>query len=236
MRAPFRFKQFTVRDTHSAMKVNTDAVLLGAWAGAEGLHNILEVGTGCGVIALMLAQRLDSDIIALDIDEGSFTDARYNFANSPWPGQLVALHSDFRHFANTSRQKFDMIVSNPPFFSNSLKSPLPHRNLSRHDQSMSYNDLLEGASQVLSINGIFSVILPFSMFHEFNTLAEQHGLHLTRRLDIIPVDGKNKNRILLEYRNKSNGIINASSLILYHPGHIPTEAYKTLTREFYPGF
>ncbi|MCB2220822.1 MAG: methyltransferase [Bacteroidetes bacterium] len=236
MRTPFHFKQFAVRDTHSAMKVNTDGVLLGAWAGVNGLDKILEVGTGCGIITLMLAQRFESEILAIDVDEGSIHDARYNFAISQWADQLFAIHADFRHFAKTSPHTFDMIVSNPPFFSKSLKSPHAHRNLSRHDQSLSYKELIEGASRVISEEGIFSVILPFAVFDEFNSIAENHGFYLARRLDIIPVEGKNKNRILVEYKYKKTSSVTSSSLVLFHPGHIPTEAYKILTGEFYTGF
>ena len=138
MRTPFQFKQFSVKDENSPMKVNTDAVLLGAWVNPSKPKKILDIGTGCGVIALLLAQRFDGRISGIDLDEGAIMDAKINFAESPWPERLKAIHQDFNIFSASSDQRFDLIVSNPPYFENSLRSPKHDRNISRHTDSLTH--------------------------------------------------------------------------------------------------
>ncbi|MCD4665845.1 MAG: methyltransferase [Bacteroidales bacterium] len=123
MRKDFHFKQFNISDENSAMKVGTDAVLLGAWTDISETNNILDVGTGSGIVATILAQRSEANIDAIDIDKGSIDDAENNFDNCPWKNRLTAIHSSLQEYVKFTSKKYDLIVSNPPFFSNSLKSP-----------------------------------------------------------------------------------------------------------------
>ena len=234
MRRPFQFKNFAVQDTNSPMKVNTDAVLLGSWAVHPDPKTILDIGTGCGVIALMLAQRTYAKITAIDIDKGAIEDASQNFDNSPWASRLEAVNLDFAHYQ--SDHKFDLIVSNPPYFENSLKSPFSERNLSRHNDHLNHQQLLSGCTELIKDDGIFAVILPTDVFAKFESEALVNKLFLHRICHIRPTEHKAPNRILAEFR-KSIAIQNViDELVLFHPNRKPTDAYKKLTSDFYPAF
>ncbi|MCL1849891.1 MAG: methyltransferase, partial [Bacteroidetes bacterium] len=157
----FRFKQFSVSHSESTMKVGTDAVLLGAWMPVpENCKTVLDIGSGCGVISLMLAQRTDAKIIGVDIDEKSVKEAQRNAEISPWKDDVQFIHENIVDFAQKTTQKFDMIVSNPPFFENSLKSPEISKNISKHNVTLSLNELIDAVEIFLSENGRFGVILP----------------------------------------------------------------------------
>ncbi len=236
MRNDFRFKQFTVTDQHSPMKVNTDAVLLGAWAGHPDPQKILDVGTGCGVIALMMAQRFNAEITAIDIHEGACRDARHNFTNSPWPDKLKVYHGDFHEFFAVTDSKFDLIVSNPPFFNNSLQSPLEHRNTARHNVKLTHADLITGTVQLLEKQGFLAVILPISSFLSFEKAAMKAGLFNVKKRMVHPVAGKPAHRVLAAFSKNPPEKIEQDPLTLHFPGNIPTDEYKNLTRDFYPAF
>ncbi len=234
MRKPFQFKQFTVEDSNSPMKVNTDAVLLGAWVQHPNPLEILDVGTGCGIIAMMLAQRFKGKITAIDINEGAIQDAYLNFSRSGWSERFEAILHDFNSFQ--INKQFDLILSNPPYFSNSLKSPLKDRNISRHTDTLSHTDLISNSRRLLKTGGILGVIIPWDVFQYFEMEAKQCGLHLKRVCNVIPVDGKKPNRVLAEFTDKPLNPVPFEEIIIHHPGHIPTEAYKKLTADFYPAF
>jgi tRNA1Val (adenine37-N6)-methyltransferase len=146
---PFRFKQFEVFQSRSAMRVGTDGVLLGAWANVDGAKHILDVGSGTGVIALICAQRSQDALVeAIEIDEGSAEDARYNFSLAPWQGRLKLHQGDFLKIA--SKEKFDLIISNPPYFSQSLRAADPSRNAARHDDSLPAEQFMAKAKGLLA--------------------------------------------------------------------------------------
>ncbi|MDR0892473.1 MAG: methyltransferase, partial [Mediterranea sp.] len=149
----FQFKQFTVWHDKCAMKVGTDGVLLGAWASVAGARRLLDVGTGTGLIALMLAQRCDADarLVALDIDALAVEQARGNVAASLWSDRIEVLEADFKQYHPDV--KFDVVVSNPPYFTEALACPDPQRNMARHNDSLSYGKLLEGVAKFLSQEG-----------------------------------------------------------------------------------
>ncbi|MFQ8827272.1 MAG: tRNA1(Val) (adenine(37)-N6)-methyltransferase [Alistipes sp.] len=182
----FAFKRFTVRQPRSAMRVGTDGVLLGAWcdpAPADG--RMLDVGTGTGVIALILAQRNPSARIdAVEIDEGGCLDAEGNFAASPWAGRLTLYRRPFADFAAGCPVRYDRIVSNPPYFVASLQSPDPARTAARHAESLSYADLAAGAARLLVPSGRLSVILPVETACDFAALALSEGLYRVRTLAV----------------------------------------------------
>jgi len=199
----FHFKQFSINHSQSTMKVGTDAVLLGAWMPVpDGCRNILDMGCGCGVISLMLAQRTNAQILGIDIDEKSVIEAQKNAENSPWKERVVFIHENMQHFAQKTTQKFDVIVSNPPFFENSLKSPKKNNNLSKHNDSLTFDDIVVVVDKLLAENGCFGVIFPPDAAEKFEKLAILKSLYPTKKLFISPIPSKKVNRILTSFERK----------------------------------
>lgn len=228
----FRFKQFSLEDDRCAMKVGTDAVLLGAWVNVEGASRILDVGTGCGIIALMLAQRTSHDVIieGIEVEPTDAEQAQKNVTNSPWANR-VSIHSvalqDFRLSA-----RFDLIVSNPPYFINSQLPPAAHRAQARHTQSLSFEELISHSLRLLNSNGRLAVILPFEEGNLFQSMAEQQGLFPTSRLAFYSRQGKPQERWLLIF-SKIKLPIKEEQLILHGEGEAWSNDYQNLTRAFY---
>jgi tRNA1Val (adenine37-N6)-methyltransferase len=158
----FRFKQFTIQQERAAMKVGTDGVLLGAWASVPlPGGRVLDVGTGTGLIALMIAQRtVNVEVDALEIDPSSALQAKENFRNSPWRERLSCMHVSFQDYAARCKTQYDLLICNPPFFSASSKTPSSEKNLARHDDSLGLDDLFKGAVGLMKKNSLISLILP----------------------------------------------------------------------------
>jgi tRNA1Val (adenine37-N6)-methyltransferase len=171
----FKFKQFSVEQDRCAMKIGTDGVLLGAWTPIENNpFSILDIGTGTGIIALMLAQRSAAQQIdALDIDEDAYEQATDNFENSPWNDRLFCFHAGVDEFIEEPENEYDVIVSNPPFYSEDYKTDNEKRDLARFQFAMPFEDLIEAADLLLSENGIFAVIIPFKEEDNFIALAKE---------------------------------------------------------------
>jgi tRNA1Val (adenine37-N6)-methyltransferase len=185
----FQFQQFRVNQDRCAMKISTDAVLLGALANAESPNKILDIGTGTGVIALMLAQRFpDAKITAIEIDEDAAGQAEENFRASQFAARLCLIHGRFQAYPET--EKYELIVSNPPFFADHLKSEDPKRNKALHTDDLSFVDLITKVSGLLSEVGNFWVILPPTQMKTFTELALKCGLHLIETYNIR--DSKSK--------------------------------------------
>lgn len=226
----FTFKRFTVHHDLCAMKVGTDGVLLGAWADVSSAESILDVGTGSGLIALMAAQRSNAYITGIDIDESAVAQAQINFGSSPWNGRLEAVHTDLRSYSPDCR--FDVIVSNPPFFVDSLKCTDRQRNTARHNDTMPLSLLLEKASLFLQPHGRLSLILPFEQ-HEFLTkTAVSFGLYPTRHTFVITRPGLAPKRSLMEFRKQPEAYI-PQELIVELERHVYSEKYIALTKDFY---
>lgn len=194
----FKFKQFSVIDSDCTMRVGTDAVLIGAWTNVESAKNVLDIGTGSGVIALMLAQRCNAKIIGIDIDQLSIDKAIINFHNSPWSDRLEARCSSLQEFKADSI-KYDIIISNPPFFVDSLNSPNARKNNARHTNSLPFEDLLKSVSYLLSEDGIFSVVIPIQYYEQFNIIAMQQNLYNVEKCIVYPNYVKPPKRMLLKY-------------------------------------
>lgn len=192
----FQFKKFKVIQEHAAMRVGTDGVLLGAWVSVKGISSILDIGTGTGVIALMLAQRSTATIDAVDIEEGAIADAKLNFANSLWSDRLNLFHTSLLDFQ--TMEKYDCIVCNPPFFSNSLPLKNEKRKLARHTTSLPFPELIGGVVSRLKTTGHFSLILPAEEENNFIKLAANSGLHLNKITRVIPRTGLNPVRVLMK--------------------------------------
>jgi tRNA1Val (adenine37-N6)-methyltransferase len=226
----FRFKQFTVRHDLCAMKVGTDGVLLGAWAGVENAEKILDIGTGSGLIALMLAQRSKAFIDAIDVDENACEQAKINFENSPFYDRLTILKIPFQDFS--SPYKYDLLVSNPPYFAHSLKSPDNGRNFARHNDSLTLADLFKKSVSLLNPQGKLSVILPFETLEKVNILATENQLFLCRKTSVVSVSNQPPKRILLEY-SLQNTDLQEHELHIEKSPKVYSEEYIALTKDFY---
>jgi tRNA1Val (adenine37-N6)-methyltransferase len=226
----FRFKQFTVQDDLCAMKVGTDGVLLGAWAACSNIETILDIGTGSGLIALMLAQRCPAKIDALDIDGNACKQAQINFENSPFGERLHVYRSSLQDFS--PGKKYDLIVSNPPYFTDFLPSPDKGRTQARHNDTLPFVDLLKISRSFLSPKGKLALILPFDGFDFVNKRAWENGLSLFRRTLVSPKRGQAWKRILLEYSTQ-NRIFAEDELFIEQSPQVYSNAYISLTRDFY---
>ena len=232
----FRFKQFTVHQSNAAMRVNTDGVLLGAWANVSGANRILDIGTGTGIIGLMLAQRSSSaHIDAIEIDALSASDARNNVTLSPWAKRIDVINCSFQSFAQSVNHSYDLIVSNPPYFNQSLKSPHVGRNISRHSESLPYSDLIEGVKRLLAPGGRFCGVFPYSEGNVFIAMAGAHGLYCTQKVNVQSRPGRKVLRVLLQLETQKRAVAE-STLTIHNPDGSYSDEYKRLTEDLYLGF
>lgn len=233
----FVFKQFTIKQDKCAMKVNTDAVLLGAWVSANEAHNILDIGTGTGVVALMLAQKSKADITAIDIDKNSVDQAMENVLTCPFEVNIQTMHISFQEFSKKNITKFDLIVSNPPFYPNSVKILNQPRSFARQAETLPFEELINGVIQLLNPDGRFCLILPKQEAENFVKLAKEKNLYLVKLLRIrTKPDKETEKRHLMEFRFKENNCDEAT-LVIEKDHHFDyTEEYKSLTRDYYLNF
>lgn len=229
----FKFKKFTVWHDKCAMKVGTDAVLLGAWVSTDHCTSILDIGTGTGIIALMLAQRSMTDIDAIDIDADACRQAEENAASSPFAERIKVIHQSCAGFAAESRKSYDLIVSNPPYFVNSLKCPDGKRTVARHTDSLPLAELVSASRSLLSPSGRIALVLPFEQLDELEAIARQNDLHISRQTDVIPIPDAQPKRLLVELSAPVEGIKNRNTLTIEEARHQYTPEYIELTKEFY---
>ncbi|MCL1821641.1 MAG: methyltransferase [Prolixibacteraceae bacterium] len=229
----FQFKQFTIIQKHSAMKVGVDGVLLGAWADVAEAHSILDVGTGTGLIAIMMAQRSCSEISAVEIDKPSADEAAFNVSQSPWKERIKVYHTSFQEFATSTSEKFDLIVSNPPFFENSSRPKNLRRSNARHTDQLSSENMIRSCLHILSPNGKVALILPSTKAGNFIETAKTEGFFLNRSLLVRPNPAKPPHRCLLQF-STTETIIEVGEFMIEHIIHHDfTEEYITLTKDFY---
>ncbi|WZL90168.1 methyltransferase [Salinimicrobium sp. 3283s] len=237
----FLFKQFNVEQDKCAMKIGTDGVLLGAWASLQ--HNpfsILDIGTGTGVIALMLAQRSNAELIdALEIDEDAYEQAVDNFENSDWGDRLFCYHAAFDEFVEEMQEegmeeeeKYELIISNPPFYSADYSSGDAKRDQARFAEALPFDELLEGVSLLLSKRGIFSVIIPYAEEEKFRYLAADHGLFPQRITHVKGTPDSPVKRSLLEM-SFLEGKPEVDELVIETARHQYTPEYIDLVKDFY---
>ncbi|PKQ61401.1 hypothetical protein BZG02_15715 [Labilibaculum filiforme] len=231
----FEFKQFRVDQDGSAMKVGTDGVLLGAWANVSNTNRILDIGTGTGLIAMMLAQRTNSDtqIDAVEIESGAYQQAVNNFANCPWTSKLTAFHLSFQDFCQASTIQYDLIVSNPPYFLNGLKAKKESRTQARHADHLPFEDLLKGVMNLLNEGGVFAVVLPVAEGEYFQRLARLTGFYLKRRISVLPNPGKPAKRYLLEFVLQKCEVQLGELIVENGERHVYSPEYIDLTKDFY---
>ena len=254
----FKFKQFTIHQDRTAMKVGTDGVLLGAWASiAPTANKLLDIGTGTGLIALMLAQRLtqytmqnakckidaeksnlwrenhELKIDAIDIDPSSIEQAAENIKNSPFALYITTHHTSLQE--HTTTEKYDAIVCNPPYFVASLKCPDASRTQARHTDTLSFDDLLQHSARLLNSEGSLSVILPINEGHQLIELAPKYEFTLTQLVHVHPTPTSEPKRLLMHFikqSTKNSSILN-SKLTIELARHQYTPEYIALTKNFY---
>ncbi len=216
------------------MKIGTDGVLLGAWTSLQSQpDSILDIGTGTGIIALQLAQRSDAETIdALEIDNNAFEQAVENFENSPWGDRLYCFHASLEEFTEEIDDKYDLIVSNPPFYKNAFQSDDKARNTARFTDSLSFEELLKSVSKLLGENGIFSVIIPYREVENFINLAKKYKLLLCRICNVKGSPTSGIKRSLLEFSFTEIDVI-IDELVIETARHQYTIAYKDLVKDFY---
>lgn len=198
----FRFKQFAIHHDQCAMKVNTDGVLLGAWAALNNADKIADIGTGTGLIALMLVQRCQTapapvSVTAIEIDKPAALQATSNVLASPWPEQIKVIEQDIQSFSQANLDKFDIIVSNPPYFSNALAAPEQARHKARHNDGLSFSELLQSAANMAAAQCQFSVILPCDEAERLLAIATEYHWYLAKHCLVTTVVGKSPSRSLL---------------------------------------
>lgn len=226
----FTFKQFEVRQDACAMKVGTDGVLLGAWA--SGGKRILDIGTGTGLIAMMMAQRFaDATVVAIDIDHGSCLQAIENVENSVYKERIEVQEKSLQDFH--TEQNFDCIVSNPPFFQNSLRNPDQQRATARHADALPYRVLFACVASLLTDDGVFSAVIPADSANDFIAEAYLHGLTTLRRCDIRTTARKQPRRCLLAFTKKVGNTTEHTEQVLQQADGQRSEWYSALTADFY---
>lgn len=227
----FRFKQFAVKNDLTAMKVGTDGVLLGAWCPVEGKHRVLDAGTGCGVIALMIAQRNSQAVIdAIDIDHDAVVEASFNFGNSPWSGRLIPIEGDYNELEKEKR--YDLIISNPPFFSNGVLPTGDARTAARHTGLLSYSQLIHGAAGLLQEEGSLAFISPTDAEGDILEAAAFASMPVRRLTRVVPVEGAAPKRTLWLLSRSDIPYCEDTVTIAHTDGSFTSE-YIALTGAFY---
>lgn len=231
----FQFKQFSVNQDQTAMKIGTDGVLLGAWTPIDNNpKSVLDIGTGTGIIALMLAQRCDAEQIdALEIDENAYEQAVENFEGSLWGDRLFCFHAGLDEFIDDPEDEYDLIVSNPPFFSEDYRSANEQRDLARFQEAMPFEELVEAADLLLSENGIFSVIIPFNEEDRFIELCAEVELFPIKVTRVKGTQNTKIVRSLLAFKRYELSVLTADELVIEISRHEYTPEYISLTKDFY---
>lgn len=233
----FCFKKFTVRQDRCAMKVGTDAVILGAWTPVEGKFRALDIGTGTGILAMMLAQRSDAlNILALELDTDAAVQATQNIAGSDFYRRINVLQMDFRNYYLQPEKEFDLIICNPPYFINSQRPADEGRSLARHSESLRMKDIFAGSAKLLQENGHLSMIIPADVIDVTIESAKVAGLYPESILNIHPLPGVEPKRVCLLFSFEEKVPLTESLVIEYSVRHNYTEEYQELTREFYLNF
>ncbi len=231
---PFKFKQFTIHQDRCAMKIGTDGVLLGAWVPInDSVTSILDIGTGTGIIALMAAQRSEAKTIdALEIDAEAYEQAVDNFEASSWGDRLFCYHASFQEFAEEIDDQYELLLSNPPFYTEDYKTSDAKRDMARFEDALPFDHLLTGASRLLSENGLFAVIIPCREEELMLDIAAQVALFPQKitRVKGTPTSEAKRSMLLFGFQEKE---VETNELIIESSRHQYTDAYIDLTKDFY---
>jgi tRNA1Val (adenine37-N6)-methyltransferase len=233
--ATFNFKQFTVQQDKCAMKIGTDGVLLGAWCPIDNNpFSVLDIGAGTGILSLMLAQRSHAkQIDALEIDVDAYEQCVDNFEKSPWSDRLFCFHASLDEFIAEPEDEYDLIISNPPFYSENYKTSNFYRDLARFQDALPFEDLIEAVDLLLSENGIFALIIPYKEEERFIDLCAEVELYPVK---VTRVKGSNTTpivRSLLAFKRYELSVLTADEMVIEINRHEYTDDYIQLTKEFY---
>jgi tRNA1Val (adenine37-N6)-methyltransferase len=231
----FSFKQFTIHQERSAFKVGTDGVLLGASANVTGVNRILDIGSGTGLISIMLAQRCEAEIVAIEPDSESYSQTCDNVSICKWSSRIKVEHTALQSYY-PGKEKFDLIVTNPPYFTDSLKSPDPRRSATRHSDSLTSDEILEGVSRLMNDDGHLQLIMPYVEGNVFIAEAEKFGLYCNNILKIKPLPASEIRRLLLTFSRHRLKPTEKFLTIEHGKRHEFTEEYINLTKDFYLKF
>jgi len=232
---PFKFKKFNIQQNHAAMKIGTDGILIGAWSNSSEKKNALDIGSGTGVISLIIAQRFDDiKVDSLENSKNAIIDAKQNIKNCIWHKNINLIEKDFNKFKPVV--KYDLIVSNPPYFINSLKPINTDRSNARHESSLSYKKILKFSIDHLSNLGSLNIILPYDQLDKALSTSKAIGLNLKRTCTVYPKPNKPPHRVLLEFSKINSKTIEEELIIEEFGRHKYSKDYKKLTRDFYTIF
>ncbi len=231
---PFKFKQFEIYQDQTAMKIGTDGVLLGAWANVSSAQNILDIGTGTGVIAIMAAQRNStSKIHAIEIDESAFLQANKNIRNCKWFERISIQHISLQAFTKNTSEKYDAILSNPPFFNNGTLPKGESRENARHTSTLTQDEMLYSIAILLNPSGIFSTIQPRNEGRKLIEKANKIGLFCTKKIHVKSKKGKPIERLLLQFEKTKKECLESELIIQFDKRNDYTQDYMDLTKDFY---
>lgn len=230
---PFHFRQFSLFHHRSTMKTGTDAILLGIWTDISNTNEILDIGSGSGIISLFMASRSKANVTAIEIDSESVIESKSNFISSKFSNRLNVIESDFNNYSNSTNAKYDLIVSNPPFFTNDLHSPDKRKSRTRHAEAFTFIQLCSGVSKILNQNGRFCVVIPYSQQQQFCKIAQENGLHPSKKLLIFPRRGVQPNRINIEFCKQNNKSIEQNFFIMREENNKFSMQYHKTLGDYY---
>lgn len=230
---PFFFKKFGLFHHRSTMKIGTDAIILGRWVEVSENDDVLDIGTGCGLLPLMLAQKGIKSADAVEIDDESCEEAAQNFAISAWNSRLSAINDDVKDYAAKCSKKYDLIVSNPPFYFGDNIPEKAKKGLARHTNTLSYKDLLQSVKKMLKPDGRFALVLPAIESKAFLKESENQGFFLKKEMKIVPIEGKEPNRINMQLVVNQVDKIEIEAFVLRNQDHSFTKDYKDFLKDYY---
>lgn len=229
---PFHFKQFSLFHHNSTMKVGTDAILLSAWSDVTNTKSILDVGTGCGIIAMLMQVRSDAKIDAVELDEKSLIEAKVNFSKLN-KKNISIFFDDFNDFKKKiNNNKYDLIISNPPFFTDSILPEKKSKEIARHNTALNYSQLCSGVSKLLHENGRFYVVLPHNEASNFKIIAKKHNLHISKQQIVYPKKSKLPNRINMEFIKTPSAKIITEKIVIRNENNTHTDEYKRMVDKY----
>ncbi|MBQ8223645.1 MAG: methyltransferase [Bacteroidales bacterium] len=233
---PFFFKKFAMFHHRSTMRIGTDAVLFAQWLDVTDKDNVLDVGTGSGIIPMILAQKGAASIDAVELDSDSCEEARLNFNISAFSSKLNVFQDDVRLYSNNNQKKYDLIVSNPPYYSSDVKPINEKKVMARHVSTLSYNDLLVSAKKMMKDDARFALVLPYFESRLFIKEAENLGFHLQKEFLISPIEGKEPNRVNMQFVLTEVKSVEQEFFTIRNKDYSYTDEYKFFLKDYYLDF
>lgn len=233
---PFFFKKFAMFHHRSTMRIGTDAVLFAQWVDVKPSDTVLDIGTGSGIIPMILSQKGVGQVDAIELDIDSYEEAKMNFSISVWSTKLNVVNADIRIFADETDEKYDLIVSNPPYYSSDVKPIKEKKVMARHVSTLSFKDLILSAKKMMKDDARFAVVLPYYESRLFIKEAENTGLYLQKELMISPIEDKEPNRVNMQFILLKNDNVETELFTIRNKDYSYTEQYKDFLKDFYLDF